>query len=657
MSIRARVLGAVLAVGALLVVAGGAAGHALLLASDPAAGTSVAAAPAFVTLTFGETPDAQLSRVRVLDTAGQDHASGPVEAVPAKAAQLRVPVGPLADGVYTVAWRAVSAVDGHASAGSYAFGVGAGTVVSAPSPVEATGTTAGSGLAAIARWPLYGGLAGVLGAGLVGALLHPRPPRRLRGVAAAGWLLAAAGTVGVVAFQWLDSGAALTAFLGSSLGLIVVARVATILATGVVVAALWRREGDASARRPLFAVVLATAATALVVDVLGGHAAASATPALAVAMQSVHGLAAGLWMGGLAALLVAVIGLPTDEKALAVRRYSTAAGVLIGLVALSGIARAIDQVGTLAALVSTDFGRIVVLKSGALMALAGLGALNRFINVPAAVRSLAGLRRAGSVEVTVGAIVFLLTALLVNAVPPISAGPAAPAAVPLVATGSDFGTTVRVRLTVTPGTPGFNDFSASVADYDTASPPPAGATVSLRFTLASRAGVGSSRLDLPAVSAGTFEASGANLSIDGIWDVTAVVGGSAGAVEVPFVLATRVPPQPDVADASVKPVIHTVSLPTGGTVQIYLDPGNVGPNDLHVTFFDAAGNELPVPSVTMAVSRPDTPGELLSPRLLEPGHFVASLTLPASGSLSVDAVGPAPDGNPIHAYLEVEVAP
>jgi hypothetical protein len=299
----------------------------------------------------------------------------------------------------------------------------------------------------------------------------------------------------------------------------------------------------------------------------------------------------------------------------------------------------------------------VILKSGALLMLAGLGALNRFINVPAAVRSLTGLRRAGSVEVSVGAVVFLLTAILVNAVPPISAGPAAPAAVPLVATGSDFGTTVRVRLTVTPGTPGFNDFSATVADYDTASPPPAGGTVSLRFTLASRTGVGSSQLDLPEANAGTFAASGANLSIDGIWNVTAVVGGPAGAVEIPFVLSTRVPPQPDVSDPSASPVIHTVSLPGGGTVQVYLDPGKVGPNDLHVTFFDASGNELPVPSVTMAVSSPDTPGELLSPRLLELGHFVASLTLPTSGSLNVDALGPAPDGNPIHAYLEVEVAP
>src|SRR5439155_12753985 len=296
------------------------------------------------------------------------------------------------------------------------------------------------------------------------------------------------------------------------------------------------------------------------------------------------------------------------------------------------------------ALVGTDFGRLVILKSVGLFGLAGLGAFNRFINVPAAVSSLPGLRRVGSLEITVGPLVFVLTAALVNAVPPVAAGPQAPAVPPITTTGVDFGTTVRVKLAVSPGTPGFNDFTATVADYDTGAAPPAGATVSLRFTLASRTGVGSSRLDLPATGRGTFEASGGNLALDGIWQVTGVVGGSAAAVEVPFVLATRVPAEAVTSDPSIKPVIYTVSLSGGNTVQVYLDPGNVGPDDLHVTFFDPAGKELAVPSVTMAVSRPDGPGQLLSPRELEPGHFVASLSVPSSGTLSVDALGPAPDG-------------
>src|SRR6266542_3799507 len=298
--------------GAFLGTAGGAAGHALLLSSDPAAGTSLPSAPSSVTLTFGETPDAKLSRILVLDTAGTDHATGPVEAVAGQGARLRVAVGPLSDGVYTVAWRAVSAVDGHTSAGSFAFGVGAGTVVTGPAPAGAgAGTSAGSGLGVIARWIFYLGLALLLGASLIGAILHPRPPRRIAVLAGWAWLVAAIGAAGVVLFQWLDSGAALPDFLASSLGVLVLGRGATVALTAIPVAVLWRRQNVTTAR-PLFGAALVLAASTLLADVVAGHAAASTQQVFAVTDQWLHGLSAGLWMGGLAALLVAVRGLPTD---------------------------------------------------------------------------------------------------------------------------------------------------------------------------------------------------------------------------------------------------------------------------------------------------------------------------------------------------------
>src|SRR5258707_9229550 len=111
--------------------------HALLLSSAPAAGSTVGTAPTEVVLTFGETPDPRLSSVKVLDSKGTDHASGPVQTVPGEPLRLRIGVGQLVDGVYTVSWRTLSAVDGHIAAGSFAFGVGvAGTPrARPPSPV------------------------------------------------------------------------------------------------------------------------------------------------------------------------------------------------------------------------------------------------------------------------------------------------------------------------------------------------------------------------------------------------------------------------------------------------------------------------------------------------------------------------------------------
>src|SRR5256885_304599 len=74
-----------------------------------------------------------------------------------------------------------------------------------------------------------------------------------------------------------------------------------------------------------------------------------------------------------------------------------------------------------------------------------------------------------------------------------SGQPSLPAGV--VATGHDFATTTRVRLTVTPGTVGPNRFVATVVDYDTGRP--ASATgVTLTFALPGHPELGSPTLPL-----------------------------------------------------------------------------------------------------------------------------------------------------------------
>lgn len=629
--------------------------HALLQSSDPAAGATLGSAPTAVTLTFGEAPDPRLSSVKVLDVGGGDHTSGPVEPVPGQPLQLRVPLGLLTNGTYTVAWRTVSSVDGHVAAGSFAFGVGEAPTV--PTGATTTPTSPSASVPAVAaRWLLYLGLVVLLGATFVGFAIESRPPRAVVRMAAAGWLAAAIGTVGVIAVQWSDAGADVPTLLGSSIGMGAVVRIVSLIATGIAVAVVLTRRG--TIQRSLFGLAAAATAGAILVDVLAGHAAAGSFPTLDVGVQWLHAVGAGFWIGGLAALLLAVRGVPNEAKALAVRQFSRWAGVAIVLVAATGVLRAISEVQTLDALVTSDFGRLVIIKTVLLVVLAALGATNRFRNVPAAIRSLRGLRRVGSTEVAVGTVVLAVAALLVNVAPPSSAGAAPAPAQPtsLVASGKDFGTSVRLRLVVTPGTPGQNQFSASVTDYDTGSPAPA-TSVALRFDLASRSGVGTSTLALAATGPGTFAASGANLSIDGIWKVTATVSGPAGAVEVPLALATVIPAQPvDTVETPGAPTIETVHLDGGTSVQLYLDPGTAGKNDLHATFFDAAGAELPVATATFLVTPHDGGGTILPGRQLEPGHFIASID-EAAAELAVDLVGPDPAGNQLHAHLMMQVRP
>jgi len=633
----------------------GAAAHALLIASTPAAGATLSEPPTEVVLTFGEAPDPKLTTVRILDTSGADQAAGPAQPVAGEPEKLRVGLKPLPDGVFTVAWRTVSTVDGHVAAGSFAFGVG--TPPPAPSAEPGQGGSASSDIsppASVARWLFFIGLIALFGAGFLGFAIEPHPPRAIAQMAAAGWALSAVGTIAVIGVQWGDASVDFGTFLGSSLGTGALERLVAALVAGLLVAWLWRRSEPGRWR---FGLVAAAAAAAMLVDVLNGHAASGSSWILQVGVQWVHIVAVGVWVGGLAALLVAVRGLPTAEKAQAVRIFSTWAGLGLAAVIGTGFLRALSEVQTIGALFGTSFGIVVILKTMGLGMLALLGATNRFFNVPAAARTLRGLRRVGSVELAIGATVLAATAVLANLAPPSASGTTSePAQRPVVAVGSDFGTSVKVSLLVQPGTAGFNQFSATVTDYDSGAPISA-AGVALRFQLASRSGVGASTLDLPATGSGRFSAQGGNLSLDGIWNVTATVDGPSGSVEVPLVVATQVEKQPtDISAAPGTPTIYTVHLTDGSTVQVYLDPGTAGPNALHVTFFDPAGTEAPIPSATVAITPAGTAGSVVIPRLLEPGHFTADLTVTA-GSLALDFIGQAPGGDPLHAHLEVTIEP
>ena len=534
------------ALAATLLLSGTAAAHALPQSSDPSPGANLATPPTAVTITFGERPDPKLSSIKVLDTAGHIVSSGPAVPVAADPNQLTVPLSALGTGVYTVAWRTVSAVDGHLASGSFAFGVG--TAAPTASQGAVAGPSAGaetpngpSAGAIVTRWLLFLGLLGLLGAAAFGLLVAPPSSIVIRAWLPLAWLLAAVGTAGVLLVEIVESGATADQILGSSLGVALVGR-AVPLAVAAVGVFLARRP---SPRAGLWVVGIGSTA-GLIVDVLLSHAAAGTAAASAVEVQAIHVLAVGLWLGGLAGLLL-TMGRTADERtAELARRFSRVATVGIGTVAVTGILRAAQELGSIDALLTTDFGRVVTAKTSLFAVLAALGAVNHFRNVPAAGRRLGGLRRVGSAELLIGATVILLSASLVNLVPPAELAAAnatpspspSPSPAPLVVDGHDFGTSVKLSLAVSPGTAGFNTFTVTVTDYDTGAPVAADG-VTLRFVIPARTDVGSSRLDLPPAGPGVFSATGSNLSLDGTWQITATVARGATSVEVPLELTTR----------------------------------------------------------------------------------------------------------------------
>jgi copper transport protein len=652
---------AVVALVASLAIPAAVAAHARLRTASPGQGATLGAAPSKVELTFSEKPDAGLTSIKVLDAGGRDHVDGPVTASGDPALSVSVPLGELPDGAYTVSWRTVSAVDGHISAGSYVFGVGQAPPSAPPDNPSGGASESGSPPAIAARVILYLGLLLLIGAAWVALAVVRRPSADLPVVAGAGWLLTAVGTVAVIAVQWAEVGAPIETLLSTSVGVAAIARGISLLLVGLAVAILAVRQrmpGDATA----WAGVGVTAAGALVVDVATGHAAAGTAWYAQVAAQAAHGLAAAAWLGGLASLLVVLRTTPADERLSTAKRFSSWAAIALVIVALSGALRALAEVATVENLIGTDYGRAVVAKTALFIALLGLGAMNRFVILRTAARVGTYLRRVASAELVIAAAVIALTGWLVNLSPPASAGgPVAPVERPAVAMGHDFGTTMRVRLVVTPGAAGPNTFDVAVNDYDTGLAAEA-TSVELRFEIASVDGVEPSTLQLDPVAPGRFSAPGPALSIDGIWSVIATVTVPGSAVEVPLVLATTVAAQPfETIVSEGLPTIYNVSLDRLGSAQVYLDPGGAGQNELHVTFFDPGGSEEGrIESATMAIFPTGGEGEIVTARLLEPGHFVATVDVDA-GSLGVDVIAPmsrAVAGQPpIHLHVTLEVTP
>lgn len=115
--LRAIVAAALLAAGA------GAWAHAFLDHAEPKVGATVPVPPRELRLWFSQAVEPAFSTAQVVDANGHRVDTGPAQADASDRSVLRVPLGPLAPGAYTVNWRAVS-VDTHPTTGHFTFRVG-----------------------------------------------------------------------------------------------------------------------------------------------------------------------------------------------------------------------------------------------------------------------------------------------------------------------------------------------------------------------------------------------------------------------------------------------------------------------------------------------------------------------------------------------------
>ncbi|MGW2837101.1 copper resistance protein CopC [Streptomyces sp. NPDC001493] len=615
-----------LLLGLMLAGASPASAHAALTGSDPQDGAVVDAAPRDVTLSFSESVSLSDDAIRVLDPSGKRADSGVPRAVgDGKAARYAVTLHTgLPDGTYTVAWQAVSA-DSHPVSGAFTFSIGAPSTTTVALPAQAAGGGLVGTLYGIARYAAYagfillaGGSAFVLGCWRGGASARP-----LQRLVLAGWLTLTASTLVMLVLRYPYTGSGklsdafdlsgLQASLDTKPGAALVSRLLLLGASALFVAVLFgtypRREDEKERKDLTFGLSLGGAVVATGIAgtwSLAEHASVGLQPGIAMPVDMAHLLAVAAWLGGLAALLTALYRVP-ELPAAAVRRFSRAAFCSVVVLAATGLYQSWRQVGSWSALTGTTYGRLLLVKVGLVAVLVGVAWISRRWTgrltggEPVTVPEQAVAEQAAPVEV--------------------EAGP-----VPAVAAGTD---PVTAAATGSLADPVAGSISDPVADPERA------------------AQLARQRAALTATK--ERKARDADPGRSGLRRSVLVETGIAVILlAVTTILSSTEPGRTEeeaartntvAAPAVAQPV--TVSLPfdTGGlngkgTVQLDLDPGRTGSNDMHLWIEDGKGTALDVPEVRIALTleaKDIGPLPVVPDRLAE-GHWAASgVQIPMAG--------------------------
>ncbi|WP_457033972.1 copper resistance CopC/CopD family protein [Kitasatospora sp. P5_F3] len=608
--------------------AGTAAAHATLVSTDPANNAVVATAPAAVSLTFSEGVSLSPDSVRVLGPDGASVDSGEPGHVDGKAATARVSLrSGLANGTYTVAWRAVSE-DSHPIGGAFTFSIGApsATTVSAAALQDVKPNGAVAFAYGTGRTVAYAAFALLAGAAAFVLLCWPAGAavRSVQRLLMTGWVSLLVSTVAVLLLRGpYERGTGIgQAFdlslvrstLDERIGTALSVRLLLLAAAGVFLSLLVGQLGQArpetlqdadgeqdelrqleqrAADRPLRDARLGLGVAGLVLAVAlsatwagADHASVGDQVWLALPAAMVHLLAMALWLGGLTTLLLA---LRSGVDVRTVERFSKLASGAVGVLVLTGVYQAWRGLGSWGALVDTEYGRLLLLKTGAVVAMVGVAWFSR--------GWVARLRSGPVAEAPV---------------PEASAGPATEASEP-AAVGAD-----PVR-------------AAQLARQQAAR---AEATVRQeRDGTPARAGLRRSVLVEAAVAVVVLVVTTmlTNTPPGKVAEAVAAAPGR-GPATLPGAIPSTVPG---------KTVELKLPYDTGGrtpnakgTATVAVNPAGVGLNSVQLTLTDTAGQPVEVPEVELAFTLPDRDlGPLPATLKAEgPGRWSGTGQLPLAGN-------------------------
>ncbi len=500
-------------------------------------------------LFFSEAIANNLSSIKVMDSTGKQMQSGHAQVDPADDTHLLVSVEPLADGVYTVIWNAISAADGHQTSGAFPFAVGkvdpaaltmAGAQTLPTAPAIPVADMIVKGFLYMAATALMGGILFTFLAWTSSYRKVNIQPEDLdaydtfsrRLALAALVVLAAADLLGLMLLTGHASGVLLAApwspefigLLATRIGEIGMARL--ILAT-ILGGLLLPRKNSWNRWAGLGCSLLLLATFSL-----ESHAAGEASPYLPIAADWVHMVAMSVWVGGLFSFLGGMWLIrkldgegSTRLTAALIPHFTVLAMTSVAFLTITGIYASVLHIETFSSLFSTNYGQALILKLVIAAMMIGMGAINFLFTTPSMRR--AAVQPGGNVslvnrfrslltaETTLG-ILTLIWVGVFTTLPPSNMQAGAMSGYSQTTQVDD----LRITLAINPGTAGINTFNASITSGG--APVADAKDVSLEFSSTSGS-VPPSKATMTNQGSGAYSLQGGYLALPDQWDIKVVV--------------------------------------------------------------------------------------------------------------------------------------
>jgi copper transport protein len=528
----------------MLVGISGVSAHANLSRSEPPANAVLAQPPDEIRLWFTEPLEPEFSSIVLRDADGISLELPPSQVDPADAFQMFLLPGDLPDGLYTVAWRALSAADGHPSQGSFPITIGAALADSGAVSAQEVETIPAD--RAIIRWANLLSLALAVGSlGFKLLVWNPAVPEshaviegRMNWLVWAGWLLV--GVTGVL-MLYLQISVATGEPLMSGVTPSILNRVIADTRYGhlwLIRMALWLGMGGAllfaRSDRWFYVVALALGLAVLMTNSLFSHASSAQDSAASIGADYLHLVATALWVGGLMQF-VNVIGLVrrayTDSTIVLARLvayFTNFARASVVILIITGLYAAWLQVGSIEGLVTTLYGQALIVKLILILPLLGIALSNVLYTrqgLKAGESIWAGrLRNLVSAEIALTVGVLAAIGVMTSISPSrttLAARASVPPPLPDNTISSIWFVDTKIQLDITPGWVGENTFTLTITDA-LGNPVEDASLIRMRFT-SQEQNLGESELRPEHISGGVYRVSGSNLSVPGQWRIRTTV--------------------------------------------------------------------------------------------------------------------------------------